>query len=401
LSAGHKNRKGVFDEYKTVFYFRVAGGSAGMGLVLAGCDTGSSSGGDEGGGDGGGNGSFDSALAATWHSTQDAANSGASVVFEFTSGGRLTIAGQSNMEITVTTSGGRISATVTTGGQTVDGGSVAYVVSGTTLTFSDPSVSGMNVFQSLVTGQQIAGCYYKSSNGSGGGGNNNGDGGGGNGGFDSGLVATWHSTQNAANGGTSIVFEFTADHKLIITGSSMAITVTTSGGRISAAVTAGGQTVDGGSVAYLVSGTTLTIYDPSTGGMNVFQPLVTAGQSTHFKPNTVPLPADLQNTKWYRSEAGYLKNSTFIFETTTISFSSNLPVPYISLTYRVASVADGGAITLYDSSGNTVSLCTSYVISTDAYPKLTLSGGSGSVAYKESGYDRELYFFCGGGGYLY
>jgi hypothetical protein len=357
---------------KRFFIFGLPAVLLALGLVLAGCDTGSSSGGDEGGGGGGGNGSFDSALAATWHSTQDAANSGSSVAFEFTSGGGLTIAGQSNMEITVTTSGGRISATVTTGGQTVDGGSVAYVVSGTTLTFSDPSTGGMNVFQPLVAGQQIAGCYYKSSSG-GGGDNGGGGGGGGSGGFDSALVATWHSTQNAANGGTSAVFEFTADHKLIITGqSSMEITVTTSGGRISATVTTGGQNVDGGSVAYLVSETALTISSPSSDGVNVFQPLVATGQTTYFKPNIVPLPADLQNTKWMMTQ--FNTDIYLSFGTTTVTY------PDSSSSYNVASATDGGTIRVY---GWTLPLCTSYSINTAVQPNtliLTI-GGSSPVTY--------------------
>jgi hypothetical protein len=104
-----------------------------LSLVLAGCDTG----GGEGSGSGGGG--FDSALVATWHSTQAAAGSGSSAVFEFKAGGILTMSGQADGSgFTVTTSGGRVSATVTTRGQTVDGGSIAYAVSGTTLKFSDP-----------------------------------------------------------------------------------------------------------------------------------------------------------------------------------------------------------------------------------------------------------------------
>jgi hypothetical protein len=373
---------------KRFFIFGLPAVLLALGLVLAGCDTGSSSGGDEGGGGGGGNGSFDSALAATWHSTQDAANSGSSVAFEFTSGGRLTIAGQSNMEITVTTSGGRISATVTTGGQTVDGGSVAYVVSGTTLTFSDPSVGGMNVFQSLVAGQQIAGCYYKSSSGSGGGGNNNGGGGGGdnggggdggnNGSFDSALVATWHSTQYNANIETSAVFEFTDDHKLIITGQSSQtgeITVTTSGGRINATVTMGGQTAPGGSVGYLLSETKLIFYDLNASGMNVLQPLVTSSQSTYYKSNIVlvPLPVALQKTRWLENVSLY--SPYLYFSTTTMAYNNGAPLAP-STPYGVVSV-DDGVILLYTSTGHTVTLCTSYVINTDASPNtLTLTGGS-------------------------
>ncbi|MDR1429135.1 MAG: hypothetical protein LBI85_02505, partial [Spirochaetaceae bacterium] len=139
---------------------------------LTGCDNPS-------GGDGGGGG-IDKALVATWHSTQAVADAGTDVVFEITSGGKLIIAGQSSdADITVKTSGGTISATMTTGGQTVDGGSADYEIDGTTLEFSNLSLGGFNVFTPLKAGQDLslglggAGCYYRKAGSSG---NDNGNG---------------------------------------------------------------------------------------------------------------------------------------------------------------------------------------------------------------------------------
>ncbi|MDR0386889.1 MAG: hypothetical protein LBH57_02510 [Treponema sp.] len=123
-----------------------------------------------GGGNGGkdeDDGSIDSALVATWHSTQDAANSGESVVFEFTADGRLTGDAFTNGVATVTTSNGRISAILTLNGQSIDGGSADYTVSGTELRFSNPSNSPTNYFRILINllnvGMAIGGsdCYYK------------------------------------------------------------------------------------------------------------------------------------------------------------------------------------------------------------------------------------------------
>jgi hypothetical protein len=105
-------------------------------------------GGNNNGGGGGGGEELDSALVAKWHSTQAAADSGASVVFEITSGGSMT--GEAfNTDVKVTTSAGKISATVTVSGQTVSGGSADYVVEGTTLTLSNPSTGSL--FTPLIT----------------------------------------------------------------------------------------------------------------------------------------------------------------------------------------------------------------------------------------------------------
>jgi hypothetical protein len=139
-----------------------------IGFGFAGCDNGTTS--NSGGG-------LDKALVAKWHSTQAAADSGTSVVFEITANGRMT--GQAfTTEVKVTTSGGRISATTEVNGQTVDGGSADYVVEGTTLKFSNPS-AGAGYFTSLIAGQDLSsnmggdGKYHKSA-GSGSGNNDNG-----------------------------------------------------------------------------------------------------------------------------------------------------------------------------------------------------------------------------------
>jgi hypothetical protein len=236
-----------------------------LGLVLAGCDNGTMSEGE----------GFDSALVGTWHSTQAAADSGEYAAFEFTADGILTGDAFTAGVVNVTTSNGRISATLTLNGNTVDAGSADYELDhGTELMFSSPSVGGMNVFTSLISGQAIsiaagrAGCYYKSSVGSS------------SGGFDSALVATWHSTQEAANNEQYAAFEFTDEG--ILTGDAFTagiVNVTTSNGRISATLTLNGNTVDAGSVDYEVShGTELRFSNPSVGGMNIFTPLISGQQ---------------------------------------------------------------------------------------------------------------------------
>jgi hypothetical protein len=101
------------------------------------------------GGNGGGGGGFDSALVAKWHSTQDAADSETSAVFEFTSDGKMILAGNAT-EFNVTTSGGHIKATLTMSGQTVDAGEADYVVAGTTLAFSNFSGGPPNYFSTLT-----------------------------------------------------------------------------------------------------------------------------------------------------------------------------------------------------------------------------------------------------------
>jgi hypothetical protein len=132
-----------------------------FGLLIAGCDTGTN----------GNDGGIDKALVANWHSTQAVADAGTDIVFEITADGRLIIVGQSSSaNITVTTSGGRISATMTVNEQAVDGGSADYTVVGTTLRFSNLSIPSP-VFTSLEAGQNVSialglpGCYYKRASG--------------------------------------------------------------------------------------------------------------------------------------------------------------------------------------------------------------------------------------------
>jgi hypothetical protein len=128
-----------------------------FGFLAAGCDT---NGGDDDGG-------FDRALVANWYSTQADADAGTNVVFEITSDGRLVMAGQaSSTDITVAASGGHISAVMTVGEQTTDGGSADYEVLGTTLRFFNLSTPS-SVFAPLEAAQNKsnAGCFYKKAGG--------------------------------------------------------------------------------------------------------------------------------------------------------------------------------------------------------------------------------------------
>ncbi|MDR1215083.1 MAG: hypothetical protein LBK25_00195 [Treponema sp.] len=139
---------------KNFFLFGLPAALLALSLVLVGCDE----------GDDDNTPGFDRALVGTWHSTQAAADDGESVAFEFTADGRLTITGQSDaMTIKATTSGGRITLKLTAGGQTTDGGSVRYVVSGTELTLSEPSNPGpvANILYNIAT--LSGGILYKSS----------------------------------------------------------------------------------------------------------------------------------------------------------------------------------------------------------------------------------------------
>ena len=74
-------------------------------------------------------------------------------------------------EVTVATSNGRITATLTKNGQNMDAGSADYAVSGTELRFSNLSAGGMNYFSILNNLLTIGGalggsdCFYKSSGG--------------------------------------------------------------------------------------------------------------------------------------------------------------------------------------------------------------------------------------------
>jgi hypothetical protein len=129
-----------------------------FGLLLAGCDTGLS----DGGGGGGGN-TIDSDLVGKWYQTQDYAEvGGGNFIFELSADGRLTgPAVNQDAVISVTTSGGTISATATANGATVNNGSASYVVSGTQLTFSN-FTGAPNIFQILnATLTFTGGSFYK------------------------------------------------------------------------------------------------------------------------------------------------------------------------------------------------------------------------------------------------
>jgi fibronectin type 3 domain-containing protein len=108
---------------------------------------------------------IDSALVAKWHLTQEDANNGQYAVFEFTAGGYLTsdaFDAFPEVVITVTTSKGRLSTTLTLNGQTIDGGSADYTVSGTELRFSNMSADAP-LLSLLGGGGAIDGsdCFYK------------------------------------------------------------------------------------------------------------------------------------------------------------------------------------------------------------------------------------------------
>jgi hypothetical protein len=115
-------------------------------------------------------GAIDRDLVAKWHTTQAAADSGESVAFEFTWDGTWNTARfGAGTEITVTTSGRRISATVTADGQSTDGGSANYAVTGTTLSFSN--FRGTPNYFSMLKDATGTGTYYRKADGSGAGGN--------------------------------------------------------------------------------------------------------------------------------------------------------------------------------------------------------------------------------------
>jgi hypothetical protein len=224
-----KPQRSFLMKTKRFFLFGLPAVLLALGLVLAGCDDGSGS-----GSGGGGSGNFDSALVATWHATQDDADSGANVVFEFSADGALT-GDAVTSTINVTTSGGRISATITAGGQTVDGGSVAYEVDGNTLTLSDPSGG---TFSSFITVQQAGdGCFYKSSGGGNGNGNGNGTGGGGN------LPAIDETTTGQANiSGSNITVTGTGMPQTLAQQTFNGGSFTISGGQFSFNLTTPGST---------------------------------------------------------------------------------------------------------------------------------------------------------------
>jgi hypothetical protein len=129
-----------------------------FGLAFIGCD----------GGGGGGGGGVDRNLVAKWYLTQADADNETNFHFEIASDGSVTGTGVVQ-EVKVTASAGKISVT-TINGQAVDGaGEANYVVSGTTLKFSNASL----FFLSWLTVQNAReGKYYKKAGSNGGGGGN-------------------------------------------------------------------------------------------------------------------------------------------------------------------------------------------------------------------------------------
>jgi hypothetical protein len=115
---------------------------------------------------------IDSALVAKWYMTQAYADAeGNNFMFEITAEGKLTGEAFTAGETTVTTSNGRINATLTLNGQTMDAGSADYNFSGTELRFSNPSSSQPNYFSTLINALNASSalggsdCFYKKAGG--------------------------------------------------------------------------------------------------------------------------------------------------------------------------------------------------------------------------------------------
>jgi hypothetical protein len=113
-----------------------------LGMVLAGCDNGSTSGEWEG----------NTTLVGKWYQTQQMADMELGpALYEFMSNGTLLVGGM-NQGVTYTTSNGKITAQMNIPeDEAVDVGNVDYFITGIKLTLSNPSASSMFV----------AGSYYK------------------------------------------------------------------------------------------------------------------------------------------------------------------------------------------------------------------------------------------------
>ncbi|MDR2743439.1 MAG: Ig-like domain-containing protein [Treponema sp.] len=172
--------------------------------------------------------------------------------------------------------------------------------------------------------------------------------------IDGALVATWHSTQAAANKGESAVFEITAGGRLTGDVFNAPATVTTSKGRISAAFIANGQTMDGGSADYEVRGTELKFSNPSPGGTNYF----------YILNNALMLgPAVGGSNCYYKSAGGGDPGDTLVtgvsLDNTTISV---LPGQTVTLTAIVEpSNATNQAVT-WKSNNESVATVTNGVV---------------------------------------
>jgi hypothetical protein len=123
-----------------------------LGLVLAGCDNGTSPD-DEGT-------SLDNALVAKWYIYPTQVDDpDAEPAFEITASGRLIgSAVNQNAEINITTSGRTIKSTTTFNGDTAESGTATYSVTGNRLLLSNPMLNGVTggLFQSFVSAIQFA-----------------------------------------------------------------------------------------------------------------------------------------------------------------------------------------------------------------------------------------------------
>jgi hypothetical protein len=155
LSAGKTarvERKGVF-YMKRDSFFRA--GILALALMFAmagiGCETGTN---------GGGKAGLDKALVAKWYIYPTQVDDpDEEPVFEISSDGRLTGSSVSELaEILVTTSGKKISATVTVNGETAESGTATYSVTGNKLLLTNPMLNGAQggVFLPFITAIQLA-----------------------------------------------------------------------------------------------------------------------------------------------------------------------------------------------------------------------------------------------------
>jgi hypothetical protein len=85
---------------------------------------------------------------------------------------------------------------------------------------------------------------------------------------------------------------------------------------------------------------------------------------------TVPVPTNLQNTKWKHDGTTTMYDLEFTTDTVTRTWDT-------SKTYTIASAVENGAIVLNDPNGGTVDFSTSYVIDTTKSPvELIITGGT-------------------------
>jgi hypothetical protein len=170
---GGKDRKGIFQMKNNGFFkVRILELALMFAMAVIACDTGTNGGGGAGA-------SLDKALVAKWYiyPTQ-VDNPDAEPVFEISSRGKLTGSSVSELsEILVTTSGNKISATVTVNGETAEGGTATYSVTGTRLLLTNPMQNGASggLFLPFITAIQLAqstgaslgadGCFHKSGTG--------------------------------------------------------------------------------------------------------------------------------------------------------------------------------------------------------------------------------------------